>query len=52
MTVAALRRHQGRQDEERAFAADRWKETGYVFATRIGTPMERRNLLRATGTAS
>jgi hypothetical protein len=36
-TVAALRRDQNRQDEERAFATDRWQQTAYVFATRIGT---------------
>ena len=46
MTVAALRRHQSRQQDERAFAGHSWKQTGYVFATRIGTPMERRNRLR------
>ena len=27
-------------------AGDRWNESGYVFTTRIGTPIERRNLLR------
>jgi integrase len=46
VTIAALRRHQARQEVERELAGTRWKETGYVFATRIGTPTERRNLLR------
>jgi integrase len=46
LTVAALFRHQERQNREREWAGDRWKETGYVFTTRIGTPIERRNLLR------
>jgi integrase len=46
VTIAALRRHQTLQDQERAWAGTRWKETGYVFTTKIGTPIERRNLLR------
>jgi integrase len=46
VTIAAMQRHQARQQEEREWAGTRWKETGYVFTTRIGTPIERRNLLR------
>jgi integrase len=46
VTIAALRRHVAQQERERLFAGERWKDTGYIFATRIGTPMERRNLLR------
>jgi integrase len=46
LTVAALRRHQMRQEQERELAGSRWKATGYVFTTSIGTPIERRNLLR------
>jgi integrase len=46
VTVSALRRHQARQNQERTWAGERWKETGYVFTTKIGTPIERRNLLR------
>jgi integrase len=46
VTIAALRRHEVQQDQERLWAGSRWQETGYVFTTRIGTPIERRNLLR------
>lgn len=47
VTIAALCRHQEIQNRERQWAGQRWKETGgYVFTTRIGTPIERRNLLR------
>lgn len=46
VTIAALRRHQIRQEEERAFATDHSQSTGYMFTSRIGTPIERRNLLR------
>lgn len=46
VTVSALRRHQTRQEQERDLAGMRWKESGYVFTTRIGTAIERRNLLR------
>ena len=34
------------QDEERKLAGSRWQETGFVFATRIGTPPDARGLLR------
>jgi integrase len=46
VVVAALYRHQETQNREREWAGDRWKEKGYLFTTRIGTPIERRNLLR------
>ena len=42
----ALTRHKGKQDEERLWAGSRWQETGYVFTTRVGTPMDARDLLR------
>ena len=45
--VAALRAHRARQAEERLVAGSRWhKEWGLVFTTTIGTPIDRRNLLR------
>jgi integrase len=44
--VSALAAHKARQDEERKWAGSRWRETGYVFTTRIGTPVGARNLLR------
>lgn len=36
-----------RQEEERALAGSRWKDSGYVFTTGIGTPLEPRNVERA-----
>ena len=44
--IEALKRHRERQRTEREFAGDRWKESGLVFCTSIGTPMEPRNLTR------
>jgi integrase len=43
--VESLRRWRVRQLEERLFAGGRWHDEGYIFATRIGTPYEPRNLL-------
>ncbi len=34
-----LLRHRSRQEEERQLAGTRWKETGFVFTTSIGTPL-------------
>jgi integrase len=36
----------GGGEQERQFAGDRWKETGYVFTSTIGTPIHWGNLLR------
>jgi integrase len=44
--LAALTRHKAKQEEERQWAGSRWKDTGYVFTTRKGTPMDARDLLR------
>jgi integrase len=38
--------HQRRQEEERAFAGSAWIESGMVFTTRKGTPLQPRNMLR------
>jgi len=44
-TVAtALQAHRKRQALERAAAGDRWVETGLVFTTRKGTPLDARNV--------
>jgi integrase len=43
--LRALRQHQERQDQERA-EAEGWEETGYVFVSERGTPLEPRNLNR------
>jgi integrase len=44
--VESLQRHRERQEQERQFAGDEWHETGYVFTSRIGTPLIDRNVLR------
>jgi integrase len=44
--VRALRQHKARQNEDRLAAGVRWQETGYVFTTRWGTPIEPRNINR------
>jgi hypothetical protein len=41
-----LVRHRERQDFEREFAEESWIETGYVFTSLSGTPMDPRNLTR------
>lgn len=46
-TLALLRTHRDRQQEERANVGRRWKDHGLVFASTIGTPIEPRNLDRA-----
>jgi integrase len=38
-TIAALRAHHARQQNERASAGAGWSETGYVFTTRAGKPV-------------
>jgi len=47
VVVAALHRHCERQAEERAWAGSRWQESGLVFTTAIGTPLNQPNLRRA-----
>ena len=36
----ALRKHQEHQQQERKFAGARWQESGFVFTTTIGTPLD------------
>jgi integrase len=45
--IAALKAHREQQVSERAAARARWHETGHVFTTSIGTPIDPRNLIRA-----
>ncbi|MEW5989728.1 MAG: site-specific integrase [Chloroflexota bacterium] len=42
-----LREHRRRQAAERLAAGRRWQDGGYVFATRIGTPLDSRNVTHA-----
>jgi len=44
--VEALVRHKSDQAAVCRWAGSRWQETGYVFTTRIGTPLDARDLLR------
>jgi len=44
--VATLARHRAIQEQERQWAGSRWQDTGYVFTTRIGSPIDPRDLLR------
>jgi len=46
VVVDALRRHKIRQLEERLLAGSRWQDTGYVFTTTIGTPLDGRSVTR------
>ena len=40
LAVRALRTHTVRQAEERLLAGSSWKQTGYVFVSSIGTPLD------------
>jgi integrase len=44
--LEALREHRRRQVEERLQAGPLWTDTGYVFTTGSGTPLDGRNVLR------
>lgn len=45
--TSALLHHRELQEEERRLAGSRWKDSDYVFTSRVGTPIEPRNLERA-----
>jgi integrase len=42
--TTALQAHRERQELDRSAAGDRWVETGLVFTTRKGTPLDARNV--------
>lgn len=45
--LESLRIHQTRQEiDHRRLAGERWQETGFVFTTSLGTPLEPRNVRR------
>jgi integrase len=46
VATKALRKHRARQLEERLAAGSGWIDTGLVFATKKGTPLEPRNVVR------
>ncbi|MHB1324976.1 MAG: site-specific integrase [Thermoleophilia bacterium] len=45
-TVKALKHHRKRQLEENLLAGPAWQETGFVFTSTIGTPLEPDNIGR------
>ncbi|MEU7551711.1 site-specific integrase [Streptomyces sp. NPDC044571] len=47
LCVAPLRWHRMRQAEIRAKAGEGWEDTGHVFVTRSGRPVEPRNVYRS-----
>jgi integrase len=46
LSVSALRLHRARQLEERLAAGSAWQDTGFVFTTPIGTPLDGPNVSR------
>ena len=50
--VALLRKHRTEQKRQRLAAANQWTDTGLVFTTELGTPVEPRNLLRVAQSAA
>ena len=40
LAIAALHAHRGRQLQEQLWQGSRWQESGYVFTTMIGTPLD------------
>lgn len=47
VAVAALRAHRTRQRMERLVAGSCWQNTGHVFATSVGTPIEAARVTRS-----
>ena len=47
VVVTALRAHRTRQRQERLLAGSRWVDSGHVFTTSIGTPIEAAAVTRA-----
>ncbi len=45
--VSALREHRARQAKERLAAGGCWTDSGLVFTSRVGTPLEPDNLRRS-----
>jgi integrase len=50
--VLLLRTHMAAQNEERLRASNLWQDSGFVFTTAFGRPVEPQNLLRAVRIAS
>jgi integrase len=50
--VTMLRRHRTEQKAERLRAGDQWRDSGLMFTTELGGPVDPRNLLRVVETAA
>jgi integrase len=50
--VAMLRKHRTEQKAERLRAANQWTDSGLVFTTEFGAPVDPRNLLRVIESAA
>jgi integrase len=50
--VALLRKHKAAQAAERLRAANQWQDSGLVFTTELGKPVDPRNLLRTIEVAA
>jgi integrase len=50
--VALLRKHRTDQKRQRLAAANQWTDTGLVFTTELGVPVDPRNLLRTIEAAA
>lgn len=50
--VALLKKHRLEQLEERMLAANKWTDSGLVFTTALGTPVDPRNLTRVVEVAA
>jgi integrase len=50
--VAMLRKHKAAQAAERLRAADQWQDSGLVFTTELGAPVDPRNFLRVMEVAA
>lgn len=44
--IEVLRGHRAKQLKERLFAGELWEDSGFIFTTELGTPIDPRNLLR------
>jgi len=50
--VALLKRHRAAQNAERLLAGNQWTDSGLVFSTELGSPVDPRNLLRVVQSAA
>jgi integrase len=50
--VAMLKRHRTAQKRQRLAAVNQWQESGLVFTTELGTPVDPRNFLRVVQSAA